>query len=168
VILALRLIALGCIARFIAARGRTSWCHWWRPRASWSARCAPPCCAWHWPKGCGCSRVGTGASDAPMILEVAVLKVRVGESGAFELAFARAQSIISSMPGYISHQLQGDVSNHETRLVQWREPEDHTIGFRQSPQYQDWKRLLHHFYEPFPTVEHYETVFATQGAELRR
>jgi heme-degrading monooxygenase HmoA len=105
-----------------------------------------------------------------MILEVAVLNVRTGESGAFERAFAQAQSIISSMPGYISHQLQRCLESPDKYLllVQWQELEDHTIGFRQSPQYQDWKRLLHHFYEPFPTVEHYETVFATEGAELRR
>lgn len=37
----------------------------------------------------------------------------------------------------------------------WKKLEDHTQGFRFSPQYQEWKRLLHHFYEPFPTVEHF-------------
>jgi len=45
-------------------------------------------------------------------------------------------------------------------LVQWKRLEDHTIGFRQSPEYQRWKALLHHFYDPFPTVEHYEIVLA--------
>lgn len=34
--------------------------------------------------------------------------------------------------------------------------QDHTVGFRQSDEYQEWKRLLHHFYDPFPTVEHFE------------
>lgn len=48
--------------------------------------------------------------------------------------------------------------NKYVLLVQWQTLEDHTLGFRQSPQYQEWKRLLHHFYEPFPTVEHYEPV----------
>jgi hypothetical protein len=33
--------------------------------------------------------------------------------------------------------------------------EAHTVGFRQSAQYQQWRELLHHFYEPFPTVQHY-------------
>jgi hypothetical protein len=36
--------------------------------------------------------------------------------------------------------------------------EDHTFGFRGSPEYQEWRRLLHHFYDPFPEVEHYEVV----------
>jgi len=95
-----------------------------------------------------------------MILEVAFLNVRSGESPAFEQAFEQAQAIIASMPGHLSHQLQRclEVENKYVLLVQWQTLEDHTIGFRQSPQYQEWKRLLHHFYEPFPTVEHYELV----------
>ena len=43
-------------------------------------------------------------------------------------------------------------------LVRWRRLEDHTEGFRKSAEYQEWKRLLHHFYDPFPTVEHYRLV----------
>lgn len=33
-----------------------------------------------------------------------------------------------------------------------------TLNVRDSPKYQDWKRLLHHFYDPFPVVEHFERV----------
>ena len=43
-------------------------------------------------------------------------------------------------------------------LVRWDSVAAHEEGFRKSPQYQDWRRLLHHFYDPFPTVLHYETV----------
>lgn len=97
-----------------------------------------------------------------MILEVAMLSVRPGQASDFELAFSQAQKIISSMPGYISHQLQRCVETPERYLllVNWQRLEDHTVGFRQSLQYQDWKRLLHHFYDPFPTVEHYVEVFS--------
>jgi hypothetical protein len=42
--------------------------------------------------------------------------------------------------------------------VRWDTVADHEEGFRKSPQYQRWKLLLHHFYDPFPTVNHYETV----------
>jgi len=48
--------------------------------------------------------------------------------------------------------------NRYVLLVHWTSLEAHTIGFRGSPEYQDWKRLLHHFYDPFPIVEHYEHV----------
>ena len=96
-----------------------------------------------------------------MILEVASLHVRSGQSASFEAAFGEAQRIISSMPGYVSHRLERcvEVADKYVLLVEWRRLEDHTVGFRQSAGYQEWKRLLHHFYGPFPVVEHYEGVF---------
>ena len=95
-----------------------------------------------------------------MILEVAILDVIPSQEQDFESAFAKASSIIAGLPGYISHQLQRCVekSNRYILLVQWETLEAHTIGFRGSTQYQDWKKLLHHFYDPFPTVEHYKVV----------
>ena len=95
-----------------------------------------------------------------MILEVATLDVKPGESDAFKEAFARAQTIIAGMPGYVSHQLQHCLERPDRflLLVNWKTLEDHTVGFRESAQYQQWRELLHHFYEPFPEVEHYELV----------
>jgi heme-degrading monooxygenase HmoA len=97
-------------------------------------------------------------------LTIALLNVRVGLEREFEAAFAQASLIIASMPGYISHQLQRciETSNRYALLVNWTSIEAHTIGFRGSPEYQRWKQLLHHFYDPFPTVEHY--ALAAQGA----
>ena len=95
-----------------------------------------------------------------MILEVAILDVKPGEIDAFEAAFQQAQSIISSMAGYGSHQLQKCIEkeNRYILLVTWQTLEDHTQGFRSSEEYQQWKALLHHFYDPFPVVEHYQLV----------
>jgi len=95
-----------------------------------------------------------------MILEVAVLDIKSGQEKDFELAFSKAQSIISSMPGYISHQLQRCIENKSRYifLVNWQTLESHTKGFRSSVQYQEWKALLHHFYSPFPEVQHYQLV----------
>ena len=95
-----------------------------------------------------------------MILEVALLTIRPGQSAAFELAFAEAQKIISSMPGYLSHDIRRCIEdpNKYIFLVKWQTLESHTIGFRQSAEYQEWKKLLHHFYDPFPTVEHFEAL----------
>ena len=103
-----------------------------------------------------------------MILEVAPLTVRPHWTNEFETAFAQAEKIIASMPGYVSHELQRclEQANLYILLVRWRTLEDHEIGFRKSAQYQDWKKLLHHFYEPFPTVLHYERV--AQAADLQR
>lgn len=95
-----------------------------------------------------------------MILEVATLDVKPGMEGDFEKAFAQAQNIIKAMPGYVSHELRRCMER-ESRyllLVNWETIEDHTEGFRGSAEYQQWRELLHHFYDPFPTVEHYSAL----------
>jgi heme-degrading monooxygenase HmoA len=96
-----------------------------------------------------------------MILEVAILNVQQGREREFEAAFGKAQAIIASMTGYVSHQLQSCIeqSGRYLLLVNWETLEDHTVGFRHSAQYQEWRALLHHFYEPFPEVQHYQVVF---------
>jgi len=95
-----------------------------------------------------------------MILEAVMLNIKFGEEQDFERAFKEACSIISSMNGYLSHELHRclEVKGKYLLLVRWQTLEDHTIGFRESPNYQEWKRLLHHFYDPFPIVEHFEPV----------
>lgn len=96
-----------------------------------------------------------------MITEIALLKIKQGQSTAFEEAFIQAQSIIESMNGYIQHELQQCLEEDDKYMlvVRWKTIEDHTIGFRQSKQYNEWKKLLHHFYDPFPIVEHYKRIF---------
>ncbi len=96
-----------------------------------------------------------------MILEVAILDVKPEQEAQFEQSFAQAQQIIASMAGYVSHQLQRCMENPSRYilLVNWQTLEAHTEGFRQSAEYQQWRALLHHFYGPFPTVEHYQRVF---------
>ena len=93
-----------------------------------------------------------------MILESAVLEVKRDQTRQFEAAFRQAERIIAASPGYLSHELRRclEKPNRYLLLVHWRTLEDHTEGFRKSGPYQEWKRLLHHFYDPFPTVEHYE------------
>jgi heme-degrading monooxygenase HmoA len=92
-----------------------------------------------------------------MILEVAILDVIETETAEFEINFKKAETIIASMDGYIKHQLKKcfEKSNRYILLVEWETLENHTVDFRLSHQYLEWKKLLHHFYDPFPTVEHY-------------
>ena len=100
-----------------------------------------------------------------MILEAALLQVRPGQSEAFESAFREAQLIITSMPGYRSHELQRclEREGQYLLLVQWDNVAAHEEGFRKSPEYQQWRKLLHHFYDPFPSVFHYEQVARGPG-----
>jgi len=95
-----------------------------------------------------------------MSLEVAILDVKPGQTEAFEAAFRTAQELIQVQPGYQRHQLQRcfEADHRYLLLVWWDSLEDHTEGFRKSAEYPRWSELLHPFYDPFPTVEHYSPV----------
>ena len=102
-----------------------------------------------------------------MILELAHLNVRRGMEQQFEAAFREAQKIIASMPGYRSHEVMRclEKSGDYLLLVRWDTLEDHEVGFRKSAQYQEWKKLLHHFYDPFPTVLHFAGVVGLKSSD---
>ncbi len=99
-----------------------------------------------------------------MILEVAILYIIQGKEKQFEEDFKLAGKYISSMSGYVNHSLKKCIEqdNKYLLLVNWKNLEDHTIGFRQSAEYTKWKEMLHKYYDPFPTVEHFETVIAVE------
>lgn len=103
--------------------------------------------------------------DCWVITEHALLSVRPGMEDDFEIAFSEAKSIIASMRGFQGLTLSRCIERPATYLllVEWASLEDHTEGFRGSAEYLEWRRLLHHFYSPFPTVEHYQEVFSVKG-----
>jgi len=92
-----------------------------------------------------------------MITVVAILNLRAGQSAAFEAAFAQAAACIANQPRYLGRELQQclDTPDRYLLLEHWTTREAHMLGFRQSPEFQEWARLTHPFYDPFPTVEHY-------------
>ena len=95
-----------------------------------------------------------------MILEHALLPVKPGREEEFVTAFDEAKQIISLMPGFRALTLSRCQERPSTflLLVEWETLEDHTVGFRGSAEYDEWRRLLHDFYEPFPVVEHFDQV----------
>jgi heme-degrading monooxygenase HmoA len=98
--------------------------------------------------------------ETAVILEHAVLDVVPGQEDAFHEAFAVAKDLISAATGFRSLRLGRCVEapNRYVLLVEWERLEDHMVGFRGSAPYQEWRALLHHFYDPFPHVEHYEDL----------
>jgi heme-degrading monooxygenase HmoA len=94
------------------------------------------------------------------ITEHAVLPVRPGQTAEFMRAMEQAKAIIAASPGFISLRVSRCVEQPDSflLLVEWETLEDHTEGFRGSAAYQEWRARLHHFYDPFPVVEHFETV----------
>ncbi|GGO86302.1 hypothetical protein GCM10011584_08290 [Nocardioides phosphati] len=92
-----------------------------------------------------------------MILEHVVLPVIPGHEPAFLSAFELARPLISCQPGFVDLELRRGVERpHEfLLLVRWESVTAHEDGFRTSPEYLEWKALLHHFYDPFPDVSHF-------------
>jgi heme-degrading monooxygenase HmoA len=92
-----------------------------------------------------------------MILEAAHLTVRDGQAAAFEAAMKEARPLIAATPGFLGLEVRPCLERPGSYLllVQWRTLEDHTEGFRTSDRYETWRALLHHFYDPFPSVEHF-------------
>jgi heme-degrading monooxygenase HmoA len=99
------------------------------------------------------------------ILESAILNIRPGQEAAFEAAMKTARPLIAATPGFEGIEVRRCVEapNRYLLLVTWRALEDHTVGFRQSERYQEWRNLLHHFYDPFPIVEHYTAPIELGG-----
>lgn len=95
-----------------------------------------------------------------MVLEVVSIKVKDGKEEEYEEALRQASKYISRAKGYVNHELKSCVEEKGKYLllVQWKLLEDHTIGFRQSSDYQEWRSLTHPFYEGALTVEHFENV----------
>ncbi len=100
-----------------------------------------------------------------MILEHALLPVKPGREADFVAAFDEAKQIISAMPGFLALTLSRCQERPSTflLLVEWETLEDHTVGFRGSREYDEWRRLLHDFYDPFPVVEHFDQVWSIPG-----
>jgi heme-degrading monooxygenase HmoA len=95
-----------------------------------------------------------------VITEHALLPVIPGQDAEFIEAMDRAKAIIASAPGFLSLRVERCIERPSffLLLVEWETLQAHTEGFRTSDGYQEWRALLHHFYDPFPVVEHFETV----------
>jgi heme-degrading monooxygenase HmoA len=85
---------------------------------------------------------------------VDVAPVRAAE---YERALTEALPLIAATPGFIDLEVRPclERQGRYLLLVRWESVEAHEVGFRTSERYQSWRRLLHGFYDPFPTVEHY-------------
>jgi len=102
-----------------------------------------------------------------MILEAAVLRVRAEELSAFEAAMVKAAPVIAGSPGYLRHELRRclETPGRYLLLVQWETLEAHTVGFRQSPAFAEWRAIIGGFFAEPPMVEHYQRVLEWPAEE---
>ena len=75
-------------------------------------------------------------------------------------ALHEALPLIAGSPGCLGVSVSKCLERPDTYLllVQWESVEAHVVVFRGSPAFESWRGLLHHFYDPAPTVEHFQPV----------
>ncbi len=96
-----------------------------------------------------------------MILEIAFVEVLPEHHESFEHAVKSAsQEILPQAKGFIDFQLHKGIeqSNTYTFHINWQTLEDHTIGFRESDLFVQWRSMIGGFFAKPPTVEHWQLV----------
>jgi heme-degrading monooxygenase HmoA len=92
-----------------------------------------------------------------MITEHALITIQPGREAEFEQEFPKAKAVISQAKGFIDLHLQRgiEVENSYLLLIRWQTLEDHTIGFRQSPLFTEWRAIIGPFFASPPVVDHF-------------
>lgn len=95
-----------------------------------------------------------------MIVEMAHLTITPGREAEFETVFPAAIAVLGGSHGYYSHELRRSVEtpNRYVLRVEWASLEDHTVGFRGSPAFTQWRALVGPFFASPPEVEHFQPV----------
>jgi heme-degrading monooxygenase HmoA len=96
-----------------------------------------------------------------MILEIATIDIKPGTNAEFEAKLGEAQAVISQAKGYLGHQFQHGIENENryVLLIRWETLEAHTVGFRESELFKQWRGLIGAFFEKAPAVEHFALKF---------
>jgi heme-degrading monooxygenase HmoA len=96
-----------------------------------------------------------------MILELADIRIHPGQNAAFEAAVARGlKDIIDATKGFQGYKLNRGIESPERYILQvfWAALEDHTVGFRQSSAFGQWRAIVGPFFASAPVVEHFELL----------
>lgn len=96
-----------------------------------------------------------------MILELADISIQPGQNAAFEEAIQRGlKTVIAHSKGFEGFKVNRGIENPQRYILQifWTTLEDHTVGFRGSPAFAEWRAIVGPFFASPPVVEHFELV----------
>ena len=96
-----------------------------------------------------------------MILEIADIRIQPGQQAAFETALQQGlDTVISQAAGFGGAKVNRGIVSPERYILQifWATLEDHTVGFRQSPLFAQWRAIVGPFFAAPPVVEHFDLV----------
>ena len=101
------------------------------------------------------------ALKQPMILEIADIRIHTGQNAEFEAAIERGVGkVIAHAKGFHGFKVNRSMETPERYVLQifWATLEDHTVGFRESPAFTEWRSIVGPFFAAPPQVEHFELV----------
>ena len=96
-----------------------------------------------------------------MILELADIRIQPGQQAAFDAAIQEGlNTVISHAKGFEGFKVNRGIESPERYILQifWTTLEDHTVGFRESPAFAQWRAIVGPFFAQPPVVEHFELV----------
>lgn len=100
-----------------------------------------------------------------MILELADIRIHPGQQTAFNEAIERGlRTVISNAHGFNGFKVNQGIENPERYVLQifWATLEDHTVGFRESPAFADWRAIVGPFFAAPPVVEHFKLLLKSE------
>ena len=102
-----------------------------------------------------------------MILEIADIRITPGRQAEFAAAIQRGvESVIAQAQGFVGYKVNHSLESPEryVLMIYWATLEDHTVLFRGSPAFQDWRAIVGPFFAGPPVVEHFELVARSTDA----
>ena len=96
-----------------------------------------------------------------MILELVDIRIQPGQQAAFDEAIARAVATVASRAvGFKGYSVHKGIESPERYVlqIQWETLENHTVDFRGSAAFADWRTIVGPFFATAPTVEHFEVL----------
>ena len=99
-----------------------------------------------------------------MILEIADIRIQPGQQAAFEKAIALGLSTVAAKAkGFRGAKVNRGIESPERFVLHifWDTLEDHTVGFRESPLFTEWRAIVGPFFAAPPNVEHFELAYTS-------
>lgn len=93
-----------------------------------------------------------------MILELADIRIHPGRQGEFDAAIRKGvETVIAKAKGFRGYKVNKGIETPERYILMifWETVENHTVDFRQSPAFQQWRAIVGPYFAAPPAVEHY-------------
>ena len=96
-----------------------------------------------------------------MVLELADIRILPGKGAEFDAAIERGvETVIAKAKGFRGYQVHKGIESPERYLlmIRWETLENHTVDFRGSAAFAEWRAIVGPYFAAPPQVEHFELI----------